>query len=205
MHQTRPFEAYLTPGGRDPVEYIDLALARRKPVLVTSLGPNSGIALHAILSRRRDITVLFTDTGNVPPSNFAYRDTLEKRLGTIPNFVVAGLGTPLSEEEKRLSKGTPQEQQRFNWHRKVLPMEAALEKLGADAVISGVRIAQKKEGFSGEPIVMLRGRLWYYPFVDMTHQGAAEYLLHHGIEYHKEAFPGDRPFNCGTHLPEPAF
>jgi phosphoadenosine phosphosulfate reductase len=67
--------------------------------LLSSFGAESALLLHMVASVRRDIPVLFLDTGKLFPETLAYRDRLVGRLGLTDFRVITPAPEQLSETD----------------------------------------------------------------------------------------------------------
>jgi phosphoadenosine phosphosulfate reductase len=102
--------------------------------LLSSFGAESALLLHMVASVRRDIPVLFLDTGKLFPETLAYRDRLVGRLGLTDLRVITPAADRLSETDPA---GTlwQHDPEACCALRKVEPLRSAA--IGFTALISG--------------------------------------------------------------------
>src|SRR5260370_21943252 len=67
--------------------------------LLSSFGAESALLLHMVASVRRDIPVLFLDTGKLFPETLAYRDRLARDLGLTDLRVITPAADRLGETD----------------------------------------------------------------------------------------------------------
>jgi phosphoadenosine phosphosulfate reductase len=67
--------------------------------LLSSFGAESALLLHMVASVRRDVPVLFLDTGKLFPETLAYRDRLARYLGLTDLRVITPAADRLSETD----------------------------------------------------------------------------------------------------------
>lgn len=67
--------------GIPPEEIISWAIEHaRRPVLTTNFGPYASVILHAVTEIRRDIPVIWCDTGYNTPQTYRHAETLMEQL-----------------------------------------------------------------------------------------------------------------------------
>jgi phosphoadenosine phosphosulfate reductase len=102
--------------------------------LVSSFGAESAVLLHMVAAIDRTTPVIFLDTGKLFAETLRYRETLARRLGLADLRVAKPDPTYIAHTDAAgdLWKTDPD---RCCWHRKVEPLDAALEAF--DAWVTG--------------------------------------------------------------------
>jgi phosphoadenosine phosphosulfate reductase len=102
--------------------------------LVSSFGADSSVLLHMVAAIDRATPVIFLDTGKLFAETLRYRETLARRLGLADLRVARPDPTRIARTDATgdLWKTDPD---RCCWHRKVEPLDVALEEF--DAWVTG--------------------------------------------------------------------
>ncbi|MGC9449879.1 MAG: phosphoadenylyl-sulfate reductase [Oceanipulchritudo sp.] len=153
--------------------------------LSTSFGGQSAVMLHLVTRLRRDIPVIFVDTGYLFAETYRYAEEMRERLSL--NLKVV---TPLwSAARQEAVHGRRWEQgleglEGYNRDNKVEPMNRALKELGAEAWLSGLRRSQSRSR-AELPVVQKQNRtVKIHPIVDWTEKQAYAYMREHGLPFH---------------------
>lgn len=154
-------------------------------ILSSSFGAQAAVALHMVTRQRADIPVVLVDTGYLFPETYQFVDDLTERLRL--NLKV--YRAPLSPAWQEARYGKLWEQglegiERYNQMNKVEPMRRALEELGADGWISGIRRQQSQSRASREIVEISNGRMRLHPIVDWTDRDIFQYLKAYDLPYH---------------------
>lgn len=151
----------------------------------TSFGVQSAATLHLVTSVVPDIPVVFVDTGYLFPETYRFAAELTKRLN-LNLKVYNPLLTAARQEAlygKRWEQGLEQ-LEAYNVDNKVEPMNRALQELGAEAWISGLRRSQSSSR-SHLRVAERQNRTYkIHPIIDWTDRDVYEYLTGNGLEYH---------------------
>jgi len=151
----------------------------------SSFGAQSACLLHMITRERPDIPVILVDTGYLFSETYQFVDELTERLGL--NLHV--YRNPLSPAWQEARWGRLWEQgvegiERYNRMNKVEPMDRAMDELGLEAVMSGIRRQQSSTRETLPVLAVQRGRLKIHPIIDWTDMQIGEYLTEHELPYH---------------------
>ena len=155
-------------------------------VMSTSFGIQSAAMLHLATRAVPDLRVLWVDTGYLPPETYRFADELTERLGL--NRIV--VQSPLSPARMEALYGRLWESEdaadldRYDRIRKVEPMRRALDELGAEAWVSGIRAEQTRHRDTLPRIDRQNGRLKISPILHWTTRQVHEYLKTHDLPYH---------------------
>ena len=173
------------------------ALLERFPgtiALVSSFGAESAVLLHMVAAIDRATPVIFIDTGKLFPETLRYRDRLARRLG-LADLRVA------RPDPGRLARSDPagtlwqSDPDLCCWHRKVEPLDAALE--GFKAWITG---RKRLHGGARTALPAIEtgpdGRIKVNPLADWTEQDVADYFLTHDLPLHPLTAAGYRSIGC---------
>ena len=168
--------------------------------LVSSFGAESAALLHMVASVGRGTPVIFIDTGKLFPETLAYRDRLCARLG-LADVRTAGPSPGVLTQADPAGTLWQTEPDICCWHRKVEPLDAALD--GFDAWISGRKRYQGGER-GALPLVEQEpgGRTKVNPLAAWSAAAIASYCREHDLPPHPLEAQGYRSIGC-THCTRP--
>ena len=139
--------------------------------LTSSFGAQSAVLLHMVTRLQADVPVVFLDTGYLFKETYKFVDQLTERLGL--NLKVYRSPLSASWQEARWGKlweNGVEGIEKYNQHNKVEPMERAINELGLNATISGIR---RQQSSTRESLPILASRkgsvkndLPYHPLWD---------------------------------------
>jgi len=154
-------------------------------VLSSSFGAQAAVLLHLVTRQAPDIPVVLIDTGYLFPETYRFVDTLTMDLGLNLKVFQAEISPAWVEARYgRLWEQGVDGIERYNALRKVLPMQRALDQLGAGTWIAGLRRSQSNSR-AQVPFVELRnGRYKVHPIADWTDRDVGMYLQRHRLPYH---------------------
>ena len=174
-------------------ERVAFALDRWKPdiLLTSSFGAQAAVLLHMATRQWPDIPIVLLDTQYLFPETYKFVDELTKRLGLNLKVYQA----PISREWQEARWGKLWEQgvegiTRFNAVNKVEPMGRALEELGAQAWITGLRRSQSSTRAGLQTLAVHDGRVKVHPIYDWSNKDVHQYLTKHDLPYHPLWFEG---------------
>jgi len=174
-------------------ERVAFALDRWKPdiLLTSSFGAQAAVLLHMATRQWPDIPIVLLDTQYLFPETYKFVDELTKRLGLNLKVYQA----PISREWQEARWGKLWEQgvegiTRFNAVNKVEPMGRALEELGAQAWITGLRRSQSSTRAGLQTLAVQDGRVKVHPIYDWSNKDVHQYLTKHDLPYHPLWFEG---------------
>lgn len=163
-----------------------LAARFRGRVLATSsFGLQAAVMLHLLKAHAPDIPVVFIDTGYLFPETYRYAHQLEESLG----FTARVYAPTVTAARQEALHGKLWEQGREGMDeyarvRKVEPMNRALQELGADVWISGLRRSQSSTRSERSVAEQQSRTLKVYPIVDWTDEDVERYMREHSLPRH---------------------
>jgi phosphoadenosine phosphosulfate reductase len=191
--------------GLEPVEIIAWILSHaRKPILTTNFGPYSASLLHAVTSVKKDINVIWCDTGYNTPQTYRFAKNIMEQLSLnihiytpqmTPGFRDVTLGIPDvgSEEHKTFTKEV-----------KLDPFKKALKEHEPDVWFTNLRRDQTSHRknldilhVNGDGILKV-SPFFYYSEIEME-----QYLKRFDLPNEKKYFDPTKVMShreCGIHL-----
>jgi len=155
------------------------------PILSSSFGAQSAVALHLLLQQQPDIPVVLIDTGYLFPETYLFIDTLCSRMD-INLKVYRSIFSPAWQEARfgeRWQQGQAALSQ-YNDENKVLPMKRALKELEVGIWFAGLRRTQS-ESRVATPFIECKDTHWkVHPLADWTDKDIFNYLKTHDLPYH---------------------
>jgi len=169
---------------RERVEWA-LSTLPGEHALSSSFGAQSAVPLHLVTTQRRDIPVVFIDTGYLFPETYRFADDLTERLGLNlkvyrPKIGVAWMEAKFGKLWEQGSEGID----RYNRLRKVEPMQRALGEIGARTWIAGLRRSQSSTRRGTQILELAEGRWKLHPIADWSELEVAAYLQKHALPRH---------------------
>lgn len=158
---------------------------RGKIAMSSSFGAQSAVLLYMVSSQRPDIPVILVDTGYLFPETYRFIDELKERFDL--NLQVYRNPVSPAWQEARFGKlweDGVEGIERYNQMNKVEPMEAALEDLGIDALLSGIRRQQGSSRKNVPVVAVQRNRIKIHPIIDWTDMEIGQYLTENNLPYH---------------------
>ncbi len=176
-----------TLAGQTAPERVAYALERwpSEIVLSSSFGAQSAVLLHMVTRQKPDIPVVLLDTQYLFPETYKFIDEMTERLGLNLKIYQADLSREWQEARygKLWEQGVDGIHQ-FNAMNKTVPMARALEELGAQAWITGLRRSQSSTRQGLETLAMQEGRVKVHPIYDWSNKDVHQYLTAHDLPYH---------------------
>lgn len=155
-------------------------------VLSTSFGIQSAVMLHLVTQVVPNIPVVWVDTGYLPVETYRFAEDLTERL----HLNLKVYQSPLSPARMEALYGRLWEQNdvesfnRYDYIRKVEPMQRALTELGATAWLAGLRADQTAHRRTLSRIGQQGGRYKLMPILKWTSKQVYQYLVAHDLPYH---------------------
>jgi phosphoadenosine phosphosulfate reductase len=154
-------------------------------VLSSSFGIQSAVMLHLVSQVRKDIPVIFIDTGYLFPETYRFARDLTERLGLhLKKYVPA---TTAAEQEALYGKLWEQGVDglnRYNLMNKVEPMNRAIRELGAVVWMAGLRRDQAGSREKLQWIQRQNRILKLHPILEWNNRDVYRYLTKHDLPYH---------------------
>ena len=160
-------------------------------VATTSFGLQSAVMLKLLREHAPRIPVVFIDTGYLFPETYHYASLLEKELD-FSAHVYSPRVTAARQEAlhgKQWENGGTDLNNYARVH-KVEPMNRALQDLGADAWISGLRHQQSRGRSQREMAERQARTLKVYPIIDWNSEKVERFIDDHDLPRHPLAAAG---------------
>ncbi|MDA1006732.1 MAG: phosphoadenylyl-sulfate reductase [Verrucomicrobia bacterium] len=157
----------------------------------TSFGLQASVMLRLMRTHAPDVPVVFVDTGYLFPETYRYADALEKQLGMEARVYMPKL-TPARQEalHGRFWEQGPAGMEQYARINKIEPMSRALQELGADIWISGLRRSHSKTRASRGVVEQQSKTVKVYPILEWSDADVEEYMKKHGLPPHPLADEG---------------
>ena len=188
-----------------PQEIIQWALSiAKKPLITTNFRPYESAILYAVNSERKDIDVIWCDTGYNTPQTYRHAEKLTKKLELnvhlyVPKQTVAHrnvtLGLPSIDNPKH---------ELFTKQVKLEPFQRAMEEHQPDVWFTNLRKGQT--AFRDKIGIVSKskdGILKISPFYHWSDQELDSYLLEHNLPNEQVYFDPTKVENnreCGLHI-----
>lgn len=153
--------------------------------LSSSFGAQSAVMLHLASKVAPGIPVILIDTGYLFPETYRFAHELESRLDL--NLQVVRPRLSAAHQEAVYGRRWEQEGdelQAYLFMNKVEPMERALNDLGADAWMAGLRADQTDHRKSLRKVALQNGRIKLHPILDWDDETVDAYLKMHDLPVH---------------------
>lgn len=172
--------------GKSAQARVEWAVDHLKPeiVLSSSFGAQAAVCLHLCTQVWPDLPIVLTDTGYLFPETYRFIDDLTKRL-SLNLHVYRAETSPVWQESRwgKLWEQGVEGIERYNRVNKVEPMQRALNELGAQGWIVGLR-RQQSSTRSGLPVLGVQsGYLKVHPIVDWNDKDVYDYLTKFDLPY----------------------
>lgn len=154
-------------------------------VASSSFGLQAAVMLHLISTHAPKIPVIFVDTGYLFPESYRYINELSEMLDVdlrcyIPRYTVAHQEALWGE----LWAGDKEEQQKYATINKVEPMNRALQEIGADIWLSGLRRSQSSTRANRALAEQQSATLKVYPILDWADAQVSSYFYDNKLPNH---------------------
>lgn len=155
-------------------------------VMTTSFGIQSAVMLHLVTQVIPDISVIWIDTGYLPPETYRFAEELTKKLKLNLYSYQSDL-TPARMEAvygKLWQQDDLEALNRYDYLRKVEPMNRALKELNATAVLAGLRRDQTNFRQQLQPVNLQGEQYKILPILSWTSKDIYYYLQENNLPYH---------------------
>ena len=155
-------------------------------VMSTSFGIQAAVMLHLVTSVVPDIPVIWVDTGYLPAETYKFAEELTQKLQL--NLKV--YQSPLSPARMEALEGKLWEHNdveafnRYDYIRKVEPMQRALQELNATAWLAGLRREQTQHRQGLDRISKQEDIYKIHPILFWNSRDVYQYLTAHDLPYH---------------------
>ncbi|UCH28199.1 MAG: phosphoadenylyl-sulfate reductase [Myxococcales bacterium] len=174
-------------GGSTPEELIEWASEQYGDALIasTSFGATSAVMLHLIHRIAPHTPIVCVDTGYLFPETYRFADELVKRLGLRVFFYSAAMSAARQEAlYGKLWEQGEEGVERYLQINKVEPMQRALDELGAQAWMAGLRAEQTEHRSGLRRIDRQDGRIKLHPILHCTSEQVDVYMKENDLPYH---------------------
>lgn len=154
-------------------------------VASSSFGLQAAVMLHLISTHAPKIPVIFVDTGYLFPESYRYINELSEMLDVdlrryVPRYTAAHQEALWGE----LWAGDKGEQQKYATINKVEPMNRALQEIGADIWLSGLRRSQSSTRANRALAEQQSATLKVYPILDWPDAQVSSYFYDNRLPKH---------------------
>lgn len=154
-------------------------------VMSSSFGAQAAVMLHLVTSFKPNIPVVLVDTGYLFPETYQFIDELHDRLKLNLQIYRSKLSPAwLEARHGKLWEQGVDGLKKYNRIMKVEPLNRALNELGVDAWLAGLRRKQASTRIDLDPVEEQDGRIKVLPIIDWTDKDVYEYLTAHDLPYH---------------------
>ena len=154
--------------------------------LTTSFGIQAAVSLHLISRLDRSVSVIWVDTGYLPPETYTYAEALMERLGLRVHVAQADMSPARMEalHGRLWETGRVEDLETYHRIRKVEPLDRAMAELNVSCWASGVRGRQTDHRSAMQPLALVRGRWALRPLLDWTSRDVYYYMQEHDLPQH---------------------
>ena len=154
--------------------------------LTTSFGIQAAVSLHLVSRLERPVSVIWVDTGYLPPETYTYAEELMERLGLRVHVAQAGVSPARMEalHGRLWETGRVEDLETYHRIRKVEPLDRAMADLGVTCWASGVRGRQTDHRRAMQPLELVRGRWALRPLLDWSSRDVYYYMEQNGLPQH---------------------
>ncbi len=156
-----------------------------KLILSTSFGTHSALMLYLVTRIAPRIPVVFIDTGYLFPETYRFAEELRERFDLNLHTYVPRMSAAHQEAVYgKLWEDGAAGLEKYGRINKAEPMNRALQALGAEAWLSGLRRSQAKSRQS-LPVVDRQGRTCkVHPIIDWDERQAYYFMQEHSLPFH---------------------
>jgi len=154
-------------------------------VLSSSFGLQAAVMLHLVSQNAPQVPVIWLDTGYLFPETYRYAEALIETLGV--NVKVYQPKLTAARQEALYGNLWEQGEEgnaRYGLINKVEPMNRALQELGTDVWLSGLRRAQSSTRVNRQFAEQQKRTLKVYPILDWSDEEVVRYYAEHELPKH---------------------
>lgn len=155
-------------------------------IMTTSFGIQSAVMLHLTTKLIPHIPIVWIDTGYFPKETYQFAEQLTQRL----NLNLKVYQSSISQARMEALHGKLWEQDniealnKYDYIRKVEPMQRALEELNAQAWLAGLRSDQTKHRQTLSKLAKQGNIYKIHPILNWNSRDIYQYLTDHNLPYH---------------------
>ncbi len=183
-------EAFQGMSAPDRIKWLHAEFGARL-VLSSSFGLQAAIMLHLVSEHAPEIPVVWLDTGYLFPETYQYAEELIKKLGVTVKVYQPKVSAARQEAlYGKLWEQGEEGNTRYGLINKVEPMNRALQELGTDIWMSGLRRSQSSTRVDRQFAEQQKQTLKVYPILDWSDSQVAAYFYDHNLIKHPLAADG---------------
>lgn len=154
-------------------------------IATTSFGLQAAVMLKLLKENAPEIPIVFVDTGYLFPETYRYAALLEEQL-EFEARVYAPTVTAARQEALygKLWEGSGENSDHYARVHKIEPLNRALQELGADVWISGLRRAQSSTRSERSIAERQSKTLKVYPIIDWDDSQVERYMVENRLPRH---------------------
>ena len=154
-------------------------------VLSSSFGLQAAVMLHLVSELAPEIPVVWLDTGYLFPETYQYAEELIEQLELDIKIYQPKISAARQEAlYGKLWEQGEEGNTRYGLINKVEPMNRALQELGADIWMSGLRRSQSSTRVDRQFAEQQKQTLKVYPILDWSDQEVCSYFQKHKLPKH---------------------
>ncbi len=155
-------------------------------VMSTSFGIQSAVMLHLVTQVMPAIPVIWVDTGYLPAETYRFADELTQRLNLNLKVYQSTMSPARMEalHGRLWDEDNLEALNRYDYIRKVEPMQRALKELGAKAWLAGLRANQTSHRQTLSRIAQQNGVYKLHPILSWHSRDVYKYLMAFDLPYH---------------------
>ena len=153
-------------------------------VMTTSFGIQSAVMLHLVTQVIPDIPVIWIDTGYLPPETYRFAEELTKKLKLNLQIYQSALSPACMEAlyGQLWQENDLEALNRYDYLRKVEPMNRALKELNATAILAELPRDQTDFRFSLQSVNLQGERYKILPILSWSSKDIYYYLQEHNLQ-----------------------
>jgi phosphoadenosine phosphosulfate reductase len=189
----------------EPIEIIHWILAKAdRPILTTNFGPYSASLVHAVTQARKDMKVIWCDTGYNTPHTYRYALDLMERFSLNMHIYTPKLSAGFRDVTTGIPEVDSIEHKLFTEEVKMEPFRRALQEHDPDVWFTNIRADQTAYRKKLDIIHFdKKGILKVSPFFHYSEFELEIYLQKYGLPNEKKYFDPTKVSEkreCGLHL-----
>ena len=189
----------------EPMQIIEMVLEHaQKPILTTNFGPYSASLLHAVTTVKKDIDVIWCDTGYNTPHTYRFAKTIMDQLSLNMHIYTPRLTPGFRDVTMGIPSIDSEDHETFTREVKLEPFNRALEEHQPDVWFSNLRKEQTKFRSRLDILHVNRdGILKVSPFFYYSEFELDLYLKRFDLPNEKKYFDPTKVLErreCGLHL-----
>lgn len=158
---------------------------RGRVMATSSFGLQAAVMLQLMKQHAPDVPIVFIDTGYLFPETYRYVEELQEFIGFTPVVYAPTMTAARQEALKgRLWEQGREGSDEYARINKIEPMNRALQDLGADVWISGLRRSQSKTRSDRGVVEQQSQTTKIYPILEWDDDQVEAFMMEHGLPRH---------------------